>query len=750
MYKRIFILAICSLITITAMAERIHGRIVDADSHPLPYANIVLLAKADSTFVCGTISKEDGTFELSSTISNGLLKISSIGYKMKYLDMRDSNLEHIKLKTDTYNLPDVVISRNKITNNLKGYSVNLRNSSIRKGKNLTELLDFMPCVNYDGDKLKILNNPPSAVYVNETKLTNLVELQSIPADQIEKISIEYMAGADEAMNNQGGVLKITLKEPVIGGYTAWLETVSRHTAYGYGGNFTDGSFNLQLKKLSLYNTFVYNKDIRITESTETKNFLDSDRTVTLDSRLENKSKSFYNRLSAIYQLASHHTVGMSVSFDYNDSKPSTRSDILENQTTTNTLYQTHEHGKTIQSTGYYVWKLDDKNTQIRIDADYMNKDMHSSQSTNQISSLQTDQKTTMYRVKPMFTGTLFGGGAKLGADYRYINFEDKQTSIDADMRGVSPALFLEYQSKIGTRLMYMAGLRYQYNQMKVNQGEQATSTSNSGLYPSIQAMYMLNPKKGHMLNFMFNYSTDDIPYSAVSTYKRFTSPHHYVVGNPELEIPTQWHLMTMLKLFNRYTITLGTHRSMDYIDYTTEVDENGISYDTPVNNKWIAFHNLGLETNLHVCKWWEMKPHAELMLVSGNWRGDKLTNEPHWRVNINNSFHSSPTSGAQLKAAYDSSYEWGNVSCKKTMELGGSVYKSMLKKKLNLKLRFTLYRRDLDYETTTDTYHSYLNRDSNNGRVSIALTWNFSGGKKSVKQNDVNSLQYYKKIESKR
>lgn len=749
MYKRSFTVVLCSLMSIVAMAQRIHGRIVDVDAHPLAYANVVLLAKTDSAFVCGTISNEDGRFELNSTARNGLIKISSIGYKLRYLDVQ-SDLENIELKTDAYNLPDVVISRSKISNNLKGYSVNLRNSPLKEGKNLTELLDFLPCVNYDGDKLRILNNPPSAVYVNGIKLTNLVELSSIPAAQIEKIAIEYMAGSDEAMNNQGGVLKITLKQPVIGGYSGWLETVSRHTAYGYGGNFTDGNCNLQLKNLSLYNTFVYNKDMRTTESKETKDFLDTDRTVALDSRLDKKLESFYDRLSAIYQLASHHTIGVSLSLDYEDLKPSTRSNITENQEVTSTLYKNHEHGTTIQSTGYYVWQLDDKNTQLRVDADYMNKDTHSHQYTNDISTLHADQQTAMYRVKPMLSGIAFGGGFKVGGDFHYIHFEDNQAPIDADMRGVAPAVFLEYQAKIGQRLMYMAGLRYQYNQMKVNQGEQATSTSNSGVYPSIQAMYMLNPQKGHMLNFMFNYSTDDMPYSAVSTYKRFTSPYHYVVGNPHLDIPTQWHLMTMLKLFNKYTITLGTHRAMDYIDYTTKIDENGISYDTPVNNKWIAFHNIGLETNLHVCKWWEMKPHAELMLTSGNWEGRKLHNDRHWKFNINNSFNFSPTAGAQLKASYDSPYEWGNVSCKKTMEVGGSVYKSMLHKKLHLKLRYTLYQRELDYKTTTDTYRSYLDRHSKNARVSIAITWNFSGGKKSVKQDDTNSIQQYKKIEPKR
>lgn len=60
-------------------AQTVKGKLIDEDSQPLPYANVVLLSLPDSTFVTGTISGEDGSFTLGATSENQIVKISSIG-----------------------------------------------------------------------------------------------------------------------------------------------------------------------------------------------------------------------------------------------------------------------------------------------------------------------------------------------------------------------------------------------------------------------------------------------------------------------------------------------------------------------------------------------------------------------------------------------------------------------------------------------------------------------------------------------
>ena len=58
----------------------IRGKILTEEKQPIEFANIALLSE-DSTFIQGTCSRSDGSFELlPPTPGNYLLQVSSIGY----------------------------------------------------------------------------------------------------------------------------------------------------------------------------------------------------------------------------------------------------------------------------------------------------------------------------------------------------------------------------------------------------------------------------------------------------------------------------------------------------------------------------------------------------------------------------------------------------------------------------------------------------------------------------------------------
>ena len=79
---KVFLFGLIGIILpVSLSAQTISGKLIDENSQPLPYANVVLLSLPDSAFVNGTISGEDGTFKLEATSENQIVKISSIGYK---------------------------------------------------------------------------------------------------------------------------------------------------------------------------------------------------------------------------------------------------------------------------------------------------------------------------------------------------------------------------------------------------------------------------------------------------------------------------------------------------------------------------------------------------------------------------------------------------------------------------------------------------------------------------------------------
>ena len=87
------LLLLCSLTSIGEIAaQTVSGKLIDENKQPLPYANVVLLALPDSTFVTGTVTAEDGTFSLNTTTPNQLVRISSIGYNTVYKPIQPANL----------------------------------------------------------------------------------------------------------------------------------------------------------------------------------------------------------------------------------------------------------------------------------------------------------------------------------------------------------------------------------------------------------------------------------------------------------------------------------------------------------------------------------------------------------------------------------------------------------------------------------------------------------------------------------
>ena len=84
------------LVVIASTAQDISGRVIDEQAQPMPFANVVLVNRADSAFIAGAVTKDDGTFCISTDKQDGLLKVSSVGYIIRYLDARQGNMGDIQ------------------------------------------------------------------------------------------------------------------------------------------------------------------------------------------------------------------------------------------------------------------------------------------------------------------------------------------------------------------------------------------------------------------------------------------------------------------------------------------------------------------------------------------------------------------------------------------------------------------------------------------------------------------------------
>ena len=302
------------LVSLTASiglsAQTVSGKLIDENSQPLPYANVVLLSLPDSTFVTGTISGEDGSFTLGETSGNQIVKISSIGYKTVYKPTTPANIGIVQLVSDAQMLGEVVVKGNLPVTRMKGDAMvtSVENSVLSKVGSANDVLTKIPGITKKQDAFEVFGKGTPLIYINGRKLHDLSELEQLNSDEIKNV---------EVIRNPGSRYDATVKAVVR------IQTVKRQ-GDGFGFNLRSSYYqsdntdwieqaklNYRHRNLDIFGS-VYFSDMRYLQ----------DYTVVLkkrgtqewvhDMNSSNKSqaKMLKGDIGLNYQINDRHTLGV--------------------------------------------------------------------------------------------------------------------------------------------------------------------------------------------------------------------------------------------------------------------------------------------------------------------------------------------------------------------------------------------------------------------------------------------------------
>ena len=738
-----------------AMGQSITGQIVDEESNPIPSVNCVLLS-SDSVFITGSISENDGRFTISAQSGmNYILSISCVGYESISQACKAGNVGTIILKENTQMLSEVAIVGRRIKYKSNGYTINLKNESLAKGKQATELLAFLPGVTVDRESVKVFSQSPHAIYVDGVKIQNNSELETISASQIESIEIDYLAGVSENANARGGIIKVKLKKERQGGYSGYFrETASVLTNYGYQGESLNNSFSARYGKLSIRNNILYSHRLFLEDARENHFFKQEENHITSTAEMRDWKKRFYDRLSLTYDFSKKHSLGISGLYYTDRDQIKTETSFVEDEIDYHSLLKSPTSRDKYQAVLNYAWKIK-QGRDFSVTADYLKNEFEVNQKeivdkdNDRIS--HTTQQTDMLRVRPIFTTQTKSGELSLGGEMQYVDYEDyirntyETEGLVSTMKGYQPALYANYSSSYKQRLRYEVGIRYQGNLMDVKTMDVTNENKDWEFCPMVSLMYMLNPQKGHIVNLQYKRMMEELPYSAISTYKQYESPHTYVVGNPALISPTTDQLMAMLGLFNKITFMAGYVRVANQIYYATEIDPavSHVSYTIPRNGDSQSAFLFGLEGNVKPFKWWQIKANINMAINSAKTDIYHVKGQERWSFSLNNDFDFGKTFGGTLSAQYEPDSHYLDAIMKSVCSIYGSVYKNFFKKQLECKLDFTLYRKGREVITDTQEYTLAHLNNTKEQKVALSLTWHFKGGKKVKVSQGAKSIQDY-------
>lgn len=472
----------------------IKGTVLTPEGKPMSFVNVVLLT-ADSTFVQGATSDETGKFNIETTVNDGILKISSIGYKTVYIKMSDFR-GVIMMEEYSQMLDEVTVKAQLPKTKLTGNSMltSIQGSVLEKSGTAKEMLAKVPGMTQKGDDLEVLGKGAPVFYINGRKVTDTDELKRLRSEEIKDVEVITNPGAMYDATVSAVVRIKTIRRQGTGfGYDLDLNDNS-DLLYGYNDPSATLNLRYRHKSFDLFGMVNYWKWDGIQDSDPYQQSYLKDKNGNLKTieqdmhfRLDTQSQGMNYNLGFNWQLAENHSVGMR--FETKDilktRMPMTaetasrqwivgKEDEVLSEESHSTQYGRHKAPYNVQGNAYYngtVGKLG-----IDLNLDFITYKTLDTEDINEVnngiaSKMNSDNHNKSYMVadKLVLSYPIWKGQLQAGTEMSYVRrkaqYQISNILLPASQSEVKErniAAFAEYAVAIPKAGYFSAGLRYEH------------------------------------------------------------------------------------------------------------------------------------------------------------------------------------------------------------------------------------------------------------------------------------------------
>lgn len=178
-------------------SQIIKGKVCDDNGSPLEYVNVVMRTLPDSTFVSGTVSANDGSFEVNG--QGDIVQFSMIGYQKQTLPIsyfKEDTLVTMYGLSNT--LDEVVVKSTLPKTSLKGNALvtDIVGSVLEHEGNALDVLGKVPGMISMGGNLEVIGRGAPLYYINGRKITDNSELRNLMSEDIKSIDVISNPGAE--------------------------------------------------------------------------------------------------------------------------------------------------------------------------------------------------------------------------------------------------------------------------------------------------------------------------------------------------------------------------------------------------------------------------------------------------------------------------------------------------------------------------------------------------------------------------
>ena len=713
MNKRTLITFLCFSAITPMMAQDIKGKIVDEKGEPLAFANVVLLNRQDSAFVKGVVSGEDGHFAIDSACNNGIIKVTSVGYKTAWKDCTGENAGVIKMVVNSKVLGEVVVKSSLPKTILKngGMTTTVAGSVLEKAGTMEHLLDRIPNVSAQNGNIKVFGRGEPIIYINGRQMRDRSELDRLSSDNIKSVEVIANPGARYAASTKA-VIRITTKKIRGDGFGFDATTEGSYDEKKNMGGY--GRLNIYYRKQGLeLGAYAYGSKQSSPDEKDLQQmtYLDKIWNQQDKTRWKNKTETFSSRLNASYQFDDNNSLGASISFLRNpklQTDGKTEGSVLRDEVLTETTtYISSEFGQNSNwsSNVYYVgkvgklgidfntdWFWSKGNNKNNIDEHYQEVN---SEIQNQLVSSTTSKYNRLIASKMVLSYPLFGGDLSVGGEYSFTNRNTNyaiipntlaDNVIDRIKEGMASA-FVTYNRDFG-KLNMEAGLRYENVDFKYYDNGKYMAEQSKTYGEWFPSLSLSMPIGNVQMQLSYAADINRPNYWVLRSGVQYSNHYTYETGNPFLVSEISRNISYDLA-YKWLTFNLTYEHVSDPIYQTVEMykDNAAIGLMRMINGK--SYNNVTSTLNLQpTFGIWHPMLSA---MVEKQWfeletRDGRYLNKPVAMFRFNNTFDTKWAMFSVMMTYITKGYEENHYIYKPMFNTDLSIYKGFMKDCLTLQL----------------------------------------------------------------
>ena len=513
--KRLILFSMMCLVAMSSSAQGISGRVIDEQSQPMPFVNVVLVNRADSAFIAGAVTKDDGTFSISTDKqddgeyqSSGLLKVSSIGYVIRYIDARQENVGDIQMQPDTQTLGEVVVkgSRPQYQMGNEGLVTNVENTLLSQLGTASDVLKHVPGIIAKDDQYEVFGKGTPLIYINGRKMRNQKELEQLKSTDIKSIELITNPGAKYDAT-VGAVVKIQTVRKAGDGFSIdtwgrWQQSRKDKKAASLDLNYRNNGLDIFASLWASRGNYFQKSNM--TQEVQTDTLWQQ----TNDMQTDIVSRDYSVEAGFNYMLNEHHSLGAKYEYTFPTNSDETTT-LTSDVTTDGAFYDKWENLTQKQTKGnakhklnaYYIGKVG--KLDIDWNFDYLHSGFDEKSRIAETCQIQDDRtldaenrvRSRMLASKLTMTYPLFGGSLDFGAEYvntdrqdDYVNPQGYVASTYSTLKEQSISPYAEYSIQMPKIGQFRMGLRYEHVNFDYYESGHLVedqSRSYSNLYPSL-------------------------------------------------------------------------------------------------------------------------------------------------------------------------------------------------------------------------------------------------------------------------